>query len=108
MTPRTEDGYMSILVSWLQKTGFYLPSLRRLSSTERSRLLSQGADNTQCGVFMIAFVVCLCMGRSFDFNLFDTDEIRENLARAITGYSRVDGLVDGGFLWIGMFFFKQF
>ena len=55
---------------------------------------------------MIAFVVCLCMGRSFDFNLFDMDDIRENLARA--GYSRVDGLVDGGFYGLVRFFFQQF
>ena len=43
---------------------------------------------------MIAFMVCHCMGRSFDFNLFDMDKTQQ-LSQAT---ERVDDTVDGNFL----------
>ena len=45
---------------------------------------------------MIAFMLCLCMGRSFHFNLFDMDEIQQLLQ--VT--ERVDDSVDDMFFSI--------
>ena len=44
---------------------------------------------------MIAFTVCLCMGRSFDFNLFDMDEIQWLSQGTERVYNSVDGNLNG-------------
>lgn len=72
------------ICQWFEKNvGIDIGKLKLLSDEDRRKLPSQGSNGTECGLFLLSFMMAVSFNSAFNFKLHDMPEVRRNLGMMI-------------------------
>lgn len=68
---------------FIKNLGCDISNFKLLSAEDCSKLPSQRSNCSECGIFMLSFMMAVCFDNAFYFNLDDMPRMRKNLGDTI-------------------------
>lgn len=75
--------FLRFRIWFLQNVQLDISRFSRLAVKDRLNLPTQWGNSTECGVFVLSFIVQSCLGGNLNFTVGDMPRIRRNLAELI-------------------------